>query len=163
MDMTEDSRLFDDQEFERLVREFDRQKDRGVSGLVDRIRIFRDAHKSLEPERFDRFCETVDLLHRIERDLLHHFGRRLEELDSILGSQLEAYGVFHLLMTNRSEFEAVTEHAALCSDHARCLLGNFVDGLVSQVNRMKPGDPDKDIYGMTWKTGKPPLRAIDDE
>ena len=155
--------MYDDQEFEQLADEYDRQKDRGLNGFVDRIRIFRKAHKYLKPERFDRFCERVDLSNRIERDLLHHFGRRLEELDSILGSQLEAYGVLTLLMANRSEFEAVTEHAALCSDHARCLLGNFVDGLVSQVSRMKPGDPDKDIYGMTWKTEKPPLRAIDDE
>ena len=108
-----DSTFYDEQQFEQLAGEYNRQKDRGLSGFVERIRIFRKAHTDLKPDRFDRFCERVDLSHRIERDLLHHFGRRLEKLDSILGGQLEAYGVLTLLMANRSEFEAVTEHAAL--------------------------------------------------
>jgi hypothetical protein len=166
--MTDDPTFHEDYQLQALVRDYDRQKD-GWSGLVERIGIFLDAHKRLESERrFDRFCERVHLHERIERDMMHHFVRRLEKLESILGSlgnlEFTSFCVFHLLKISRSEFESAIEFAANCSDtDAGSLFRDCVDDLVTQVSRMKPGGPDKDIYGMTWKTEKPPLRAIDDE
>ena len=55
--MSEDTKYYNDEQFERLVRSYDRRKDRGVAGLISRIFYFREAHKYLEPERFERFCE----------------------------------------------------------------------------------------------------------
>ena len=157
--MTDDPTFDEDYQLEGLVRDYERQKDNGLAGLVGRIDIFREAHKYLEPERFDRFCERVHLRERIERDLMHHFVRRLDKLESILGSpEVASFCEFHLLTISRSEFESAIELAADCSDSdAGSLFRDCVDDLVSQVSRMKPGDPDKDIFGMTWKTT--PLRG----
>ena len=84
--MTDDPSFHEDYHLEGLVRDYDRQTD-GWSGLVGRINIFLDAHKHLEPERrFHRFCERVHLRKRIEKDMMHHFVRRLEKIESILGS-----------------------------------------------------------------------------
>ena len=85
---------------------------------------------------------------------MHHFVRRLDKLESILGSpEVASFCEFHLLTISRSEFESAIELAADCSDlDAGSLFRDCVDDLVSQVSRMKPGDPDKDIFGMTWKT-----------
>jgi hypothetical protein len=117
--MTENTTFHEDRKFERLLREYDRQKAGGLSGLADRIAIFREAHKYLESERFDRFCERVHLRERIERDMMHDFARRLQKLEQILGSQLEAFAVLHLLGMSRSEFESVIE-LALIRSHDRC-------------------------------------------
>ena len=79
--MTDDPTFHEDYHIEGLVRDYERQKDYGLAGLTARIDIFREAHKYLEPERFDRFCERVHLRKRIEKDLMHHFVRRLEKLE----------------------------------------------------------------------------------
>jgi hypothetical protein len=151
--MNENTIFYDDQQFEQLVRGYDRRKDRGVTGVIDRIAIFREAHNHLEPERFDRFCERGYIRSNIEKDMLHHFGRRLEELNSILGSQLEAFCVLQTLLVSREEFETVKKSTTHYIDpDARSLFRDLVDGLVSSLSRLKPGDPDQDIYGMTWKT-----------
>jgi hypothetical protein len=159
--MTDDPTFHEDYQVQGLVRDYERQKDDGLAGLVGRIYIFREAHKSLAPERFYRFCERVHLHERIERDLMHHLVRRLEKLESILGNlEVAPFCVFHLLTISRSEFESAIELAADCSNtDAGSLFRDCVDDLVTQVSRMKPGDPDKDIYGMTWKTKKPSLRG----
>ena len=87
---------------------------------------------------------------------MHHFVRRLEKIESILGSlEVESFSTSHLLMISRSEFETAIELAGGCSGpDAQSLFQNFVDALV--FHRMKPGDPDEDICAMTWKTKKPP-------
>ena len=86
--MSEDTKYYNDEQFERLVRSYDRRKDRGVAGLISRIFYFREAHKYLEPERFERFCERNYIRSNIEKDLLHHFGKRLEALESILRAHM---------------------------------------------------------------------------
>jgi hypothetical protein len=150
--MAEDTIFYDDQQFEGLVRAFDRRQDRGVSGLVDRIAFFDEAHKHLEPERFHLFCERVYIRSDLEKDLLHHFGRRLEELNSILGRRLEPFCLLQLLMVSRGEFENVKKSADHYRDpDARSLLRDLTDCLASAVSQMKAGEPDKDVYGMTWK------------
>jgi hypothetical protein len=157
--MTEktDTIFYNDQQFEQLMRGYDRRKDRGLTGLIDRIAIFREAHKNLEPERFQQFCERVYLRRNIEKDLLHHFGRRLEELDAMLGRQLEAFGVMQLLLASRENFEEVKEAIPYLDDpDARSLFRDLTDSLVTAVKQMKAGDPDQDIYGMTWSMGRPP-------
>ena len=42
--MSEDTKYYNDEQFERLVRSYDRRKDRGVAGLISRIFYFREAH-----------------------------------------------------------------------------------------------------------------------
>ena len=143
--MTHDPSFDEDYQLQGLVRDYERQKD-GWSGLVERIKIFREAHKCLEPERrFDRFCERVHLRERIEKDTMHHFVRRLEKLESILGSlEVESFSTSHLLMISRSEFETAIELAGGCSGpDAQSLFQNVVEALV--FHRMTPGDLDEDI------------------
>jgi hypothetical protein len=151
--MSDDVIYYDDGQFERLVRFYDKRKDRGVDGLISRILYFREAYEHLEPERFDRFCERIYIRGKIERDLLHHFGKRLETLDSKLGSQLGSFCVLQILLLGRGDFERVVGLADHCRDpDARSLFRDLVEALISRVNKLKPGDPDVDIWGMNWKT-----------
>ena len=157
--MTDDPPLHEDYHIEGLVRDYERQKDCGLAGLISRIDIYREAQKCLERERFDRFCGRVHVRGRIERNLMHHLVWRLEKLESILGSpEVASFCVFRPLTISRNEFESAIKLAADCSDlDAGSLFRDCVDDLASQVSRMKPGDPDKEIYGMTWTTEEPRL------
>lgn len=166
--MSDETTHYNDEEFERLVRAYDRQKTRGVNGLISRIATFREGHRYLEPEQFDRFCERNYIRSNIEKDLLHHFGKRLEILGSILGSQLGSFCVLQVLLQSRNEFEKLFVLASRCSDpDTRSLFRDLVEGLLSRVNKMKPGDPDVDIWGMNWKSDlmprEPILKAHDSE
>jgi hypothetical protein len=94
--MTDDPIFHEDYELEYLVRYYDsRQKDDCFSGFIARIEIFRDAHKRLEAERFAKFCDRVHLHERIEKELMHHFVRRLEKFESMHGT-LEVPSVMRL-------------------------------------------------------------------
>lgn len=148
--MTDEIMIYDNQQFEQLVRAYVRCGDRGVSGLVTRIALMHEAQVHLEPERFEEFCQRVHLRQPIEKDLLIHFSNKLQRLDAILGRQLEGFAVLYVLMSSRDEFEEALALAAKFQDpDARYLLRDLTDHVVSEVKTLQKGT-EKDIWGMTW-------------
>ena len=68
-------------------------------------------------------------------------------------AQFQPFCVLQILLLSREEFEKLIKLAPHCRDpDARSLFRDLVEALVSKVNRLKPGDPDVDIWGMNWKT-----------